>query len=358
MPIMAESTNHTDAEPKPIPRPRPPGSNKAGHRAGIVALLALVGVLGLTGYVLVRAFNAEADRAVLNRESAALQRSADAEAAHRRAQDAFTSGDFGRARVVLAEAVPRHATDQALRLLYAQTLVALKEPKEALAQMEAAVAIGPALPTLHFDAGTIAASAGDLESAKKHYTLAQSKDPRNPLAPLYLAMVQLRLNDDMGAQSSLLRVTHLAPETAEAWGTLAELMLKQNSPALAIQHARRAREIQPELVRWRLVEARAHTRQNAPEEAIALLSGVTGPARRDEKLLKALSEALGLLNRPAEAAAAWSQAADEDTSNPELTYQAAVWWKRAGDLEKARSRAKAAVTLGHPQGAELLRSLN
>jgi len=354
-PTVAPSPTET-AEPKlPIGGRKPPG--RSGQRAGVAALLVLVGLVGVSGYVLFQSFAGGARDAQAARLRGVQSRADGAESVQRQAQEAFTAGDFAKAEVILRDAVQRHSADQDLRLLFAQTLIGLQRSADALAQMDAAIAIGPALAAIHFDAGTIAARAADLPAAVKHYTLAQSKDAKNPRIPLFLAMVQIRTNDQTGATASLLRVTHLDPGIAEAWGTLAELMLQQNAPTVAIQNARKARELQPEQIRWRLVEAKALNRVNLPEESAALLTGVSDQASRDPRVLTTLSECFGLLKKPANAAAAWSRAADAEPSNAEFAYQAAVWWQRAGDVEAAKKRAGDAARLGHVAAGEMLRDM-
>ena len=278
-----------------------------------------------------------------------------------RAEQAFREGDDARAAEICRQGVAAFPEDQRLRLTFAKVLSALRKHDEAYPQMEAALAIGPAQDAaLHAMAGTIASASGRHGRAAEHYSEAQRLEPLNPRHPLYLAMAQIRLEQDTAAMATLLRVIKLDESIAEAWGTLAELNLKVGNPGPAILQARRARELQPTVVRWRVREATAHKRENQPEKALALLTALPPTDRKDDDVLRVIAECCGILNNPGLAAAEYARAADATKRREQAAerhYQAGLWFGRAGNNEYSALQMRAAADLGHAAAARLVDAL-
>jgi predicted Zn-dependent protease len=170
-------------------------------------------------------------------------------------------------------------------------------------------------------------------------------------------MVQLKeggKENETAATASLLRATHLNPDLGEAWGTLAEIALRNDQLSIAEQHLEKARKLQPDVVRWRLVEARILNRRGQAEQAAAVLTALRPEQRNEPVVLGVLAESYGLMRRPADAAAIYAQASKAAaTPSPELAYQAALWFERAGDKGQAMGFAKTAAMLGHADAAEM-----
>lgn len=286
------------------------------------------------------------------------------------AQAMIRAGNFAEAAKRLQTLIDAQQDDQSVRVAMAQALLGLKQPKDAYAQYEAALAMmgaeaspkadasgkvvrNPAAAQLHFEAGTCATAAGLGERAVEHYQAAQMLDASEAKYPMYLGMVQARLGDDSAAVASLIRATKLKPDLAEAWGTLAEIELRRNNSGLALQHVQRARELQANVVRWRVVEARCLNRTGEAEKALAVLSGLDDAARRDKNVLTVMGESYGLLKRVNEAATMYADAARANPSDSELNYQAAIWMERAGKSADAKRFAEIAASLGH-EGARSL----
>ena len=188
--------------------------------------------------------------------------------------------------------------------------------------------------------------------------MAQAGEPTNASYPLYLAMAQIRLGDEQGASASLLRAVRLDPDLAEAWGTMAELALKNNSLGLAAQHIAEARKRQPGVVRWRLVEAKILKRSGKRadvERAAQLLTAMDRAERLKPEVMSALAECFGYLRRPEAAAAMYADAVKARPDDAESAYQTAVWFDRAGQREQAARYARAAAGMGHAEAAELLK---
>jgi tetratricopeptide (TPR) repeat protein len=296
------------------------------------------------------------------------------EAAKKLSQDR----EVGKAEVVLARGVEEHPYEPELRVAHAQSLVAAGKFADAYKEYEAAISLnaehkgasgtdkwkvktgGIGDPKLHFEAGTVANKAGLVDRAEEHYSMAQVGDPSEPKYPLYLAMIQLKLGKEDPAMASLVRAVKLDPDLAEAWGTMAELALKNNKLGLAAQHIERARRLQADVVRWRVVEARILKRQGGKgdvEKAAALLTAMDKSERQKPEVMSALAECYGMLRRPGDAAAMYAEAAAAKPTDGDLWYQAAVWSERAGDADKAMQYARASATRGNADGREMVKRL-
>lgn len=263
----------------------------------------------------------------------------------------------GKAEVVLREAVLRHAEDQELRVAFGETLMALRNFPEAYEQYVAALAIGPRDPGVEFAAGTLASQIGKPDRALEHYAAAQAADPKNADYPLYLAQVQLNQNQIDAAKANLMLAARLDPERAIVWGTLAEIAVRENKVNIALQHVARARELQPKVGTWRVIEARALKRKGDVEPALLVLKGMDVAERRQEPVLRLIAECYGMLDRPADAAAAYADASDAAVRDGALAHEAATWFARAGDTERATFYALRAKQNGEAQAAKLLERL-
>jgi tetratricopeptide (TPR) repeat protein len=269
------------------------------------------------------------------------------------AKAAASQREYGRSEAILLKAVESYPDDARAHLQLAQVMVTQKKFKEAYPEYEAAIATSPkgsgasavGDPKLHFEAGTVADEAGLVERAEEHYSMAQTGDPTEPRYPLYLAMVQIKLGKDGPALASLIRATKLNPELAAGWGTLAELALKENQLDLALQHVDKARHLEPEMGRWRVVEARIRKRRAGEgdiEQALQLLLSLDRAERAKPDVLRALGECYGLLKRPADAAYMYAEACRVRPDDADAAYQAALWYQRAGNEAEAVKYGKMA----------------
>lgn len=284
------------------------------------------------------------------------------------------SGKFAEASTILSKLAKQAPTDRAVRLAYAQALLGQKRYEEALPQFDAAIALSssaansttattpqtrdPVLAQLHFEAGTCANAAGQIDKAREHYQTAQALDPSEPRYPVFLAMIQIRAGDDVAAMASLVRSIKLNPDLAEAWGTMAELELKSNRLALAQQHLEKAVKLQPEVSRWRIVEARILNRQGDPERAATILQALPPGELAAKSVMGLLAESFGMMKKPGDAAMMYERAYAQTPNEPELAYLAATWYQRAGQPAKARAHAMTASTLGYAPAKELLAGLD
>ena len=273
------------------------------------------------------------------------------------AQSYRRQGELGKANAVLAGAVREYADEQALRLEYATLLVEHRQTDAAYEQYVAALAIGPRALEIEFAAGTVANMAGKPDRALEHYQAAQTADKTNPTYALYLAQIQLKLDQADAAKASLLRAANLDPNLAGAWGTLAEVALRENNISLALQHVAKARKLEPVSLAWRLVECRALARSGDPAKGVDLLVGLPDAQRFQSAVLQQIGECYGLLSHPADAAAVYAKASDASPANADLAYETARWFERAKDTPKAKKFAERAAGLGNKPAAELVTRL-
>lgn len=255
------------------------------------------------------------------------------------------AGDFAKAEKVLTTAIGQFPKEQVLYIAYAELLAEQKRPADAYAQYEKALAVGPRDGEIEITAGTLASMLGRLDRAEEHYAAAQAARPHDYKPSLLLAQVQVKRGETDEAKKNLMVAGNLKPDSAIVWGTLADLALRENKTGLARQHIARARQVEPRVTLWRLIEARALRRDNEPEQALELLTGLDPSAQREPGVMELMSECYGLLGRPGDAADLWARAADKDPTRGDWSYQAALWFDRAGDGARALEYAQRAVFL-------------
>lgn len=302
-------------------------------RAALAAMLLICAGLLLAGGIWLAVRTAPRQAAAADGQRLPLPSTIDA--ILNSARTLTNEGEHGKAEAILTEAVKQFPEDQELRLALASTYLELKQGDRAYEQYTAALTIGPRTPAIEFTAGTVANTIGRLELAVEHYSAAQRADPTNADYPLYLGQVQAKLGQNDAAKASLLRAAKLNEERAIIWGTLGDIAMRENNANLAIQHAARARTLDPSNVVYRLIEARALNRTGKPEEALELLVAVPDADRRLPEIMRLMADSYGMLKRPRDAALLYAAASDNSPDNKDLAEQAAEWFERAGDAEKA-----------------------
>lgn len=262
-----------------------------------------------------------------------------------------------KAELILAAAIRENPEEQRLYLIHAEALAALRRPAEAYAAYERALAIGPREGETEFAAGTLANMIGKPERSIEHYQAAQRAMKSDPRPSLFLAQVQLKLGQREEAKGNLALAARLAPELAVVWGTWAQIELDENRPGVAAQHAAKARELEPRVTLWRLLEARALRRDGKAEEALRLLVYLDEVEQRDPQVMSVMGECYGLLGRFADAAALYARAAEADPANGTLAMETAGWFERAGDKATALRHAERAAMLATPGAAGMVERL-
>ncbi len=179
-----------------------------------------------------------------------------------------------------------------LRQIYESRLFQKDYPK-AYTAIRALLENGSTDPDQFFNAGTIAFELENYTQAEAHYQQAALLDTRrvavnkqahpdstaslNPKYPLYLAQTQIKIHQYEDAKIQLLKVLQIDPSVHEAFGTMAEIALIQNKLDIAAQNVARARQIAPNFLLWRILDAKIIRRQNDPKEALQRLNAITAP---------------------------------------------------------------------------------
>ncbi|MDX2131410.1 MAG: tetratricopeptide repeat protein [Planctomycetota bacterium] len=267
-------------------------------------------------------------------------------------------GEFQKALTVLESALAQQPGEQALHVMHAESLLGLRRLEDAYGAYERALASGTRTGDLEFAAGTTASMIGRLDRAEEHYQAAQAQMKGDHRPSLFLAQVQLKLRKVDEAKASLLIAGRLEPNSAVVWGTLAQVALDENKATLAQQHAARARELEPRVTLWRLLEARALRRQGKAEDALLILTALEPAEQRQGPVLSLIGECFGLLGRPAEAAARYAAAADALPTDGPLALETALWFERAGNAERALHYARHARMLAVQEAAPVVERLS
>jgi tetratricopeptide (TPR) repeat protein len=266
-------------------------------------------------------------------------------------------GEPGRAEAIYREALARFPASGPLYAAYAEFLVGQRRYAEAYTEYEKALAVGERTAAGEFAAGLAASLAGRHDRAVEHFAAAQALEPASATIALHLGQAQMASGELDAARASLVRSLRLDEDQAVAWGMLAEISLRQNNAAMALQHIRRARLLEPANLAWRLIEARAHRRANDPRSALEVLAGVAESEQRDRAVLRLMAECYGMLSRPSDAAALLARASDAEPEAAWLAVEAAEWFERAGDAVSARRYAARAADLGDARAERLLERL-
>ncbi len=273
------------------------------------------------------------------------------------AQELIRRGEVKQAEALLRGAIAEHLTEQRLYSQLGDLLASQRRSEEAYAIYEKALASAPGDADLEFAAGSAASAAGKLDRAEEHYQASMTKRPTDFRAPMFLAQVQMKLEHLDQAAANLLLAAKLNPDAAIVWGSLAEIALRQNKLSLAQQHAKKARELEPRVTVWRLIEARALKREGKPEAALDLLVGLDEAAKREPGVDLLQAECFGIMGRPADAAAVYLAKIKTDGADGLSTLQAAIWLEKAGDLAQAKDLAERAEMLAVPGAKELVARL-
>ena len=331
---------------------------KAPVALTVVLGSVVIGLFGIAAWMMLSTGSASPPPAGVSSAKAAQFGAAATDAelgvALRLGDQAIAESRFDSAIAQLQRATERWPASQDLRLKLAQAFVHSGQHALALAEMEQALAIGPDLGVIRFDAGTIAVAAGDLAAAVTHYQAAQQKMPNQWKVPLYLAMVHIRKRDDLKARAELVRAVTLNAELPEAWGTLADLELRQNNLDLAAGHIAKARKLAPDVAAWRVVDAKVLKRSNQPQQAAELLLALDEQDRFNPAVLQVLAECLGLLGKPLVAAEQYAAAYERSRTEGALALSAARWFVRAQKRPEAERMLEVARRLSVPGVEEVL----
>lgn len=283
------------------------------------------------------------------------KRSAEVKAVLGQARDLISHQQTVQAEQVLRDAVGRFPIEQELRLLFAQVLQEQGRMAEALTEYEAAITIGPDHAEYRFAAGLLSDELGRLEDAAAHFRTGQNLDLSNAKYPLYLGAVQNKLGNRDLARESFTRAAKLDDTLAVAWGGLAQVALDENHAESALERARKARQLEPDRIAWRVLEARALRRMSRPGEAVQTLYGIPEATRlRDGVVLTEIATALAMMQKTDEADGVFTKALEVNPRDAGVHASASAWYLRYSNLDSAEAHAKQAKSLGSREADELL----
>ncbi len=267
------------------------------------------------------------------------------------------SQEWGKAEAILNEAIRHYPEEQVLYLQLGEILAIQRKSAEAYSNFEKALAIGPREPEIEMAAGTVANDCGRLDRAEEHYQAAQAAKKNDWQPSLFLAQVQMKRSNFSDAKKNLMLAASAKPDLAVAWGSLAEVLLRENAVGPALQNIAKARQLEPDNLSWRMIEARALKRYAKPDAALQLLVGLDEATKTQPGVLALMSECYGLLRRPADAAAQYAKVSDRFADKPEWALEAARWFDRANDKENALKYARRAQYLGDKDAEKLAAEL-
>lgn len=284
-------------------------------------------------------------------------------------QQAVRDGAFAKARTLLETAIEQYSRDQALRLALADLYIRMGRPAEesgeitispeerraldeqAYEQFVTALEIGPRTPQTEFAAGTLARELGRTDAAIAHFSSAAALDQSSAVYPTHLGQVYFARDELEAAGAQLAVAVSLDPDSATAWGMMAEIALRGGSPRIALQHIEKAVAIEPRELAWRHIQARAFNRVAEPDNAIAALDALADGDRFDPTSLQLAGQAMGLAQRPADALARYERAIEAGTTDLRIYLDAAAWAERVGDKPRAIELARTAA-MGDIEGAQ------
>ncbi len=255
--------------------------------------------------------------------------------------------EWGHAEVILKEAANQFPDVQRVRLAYAECLIKQQKLADAFAEFDKALALGDVDVKTRITIGTLANMLGKLDRAEEQYAAVMVKDATNPDAPLFMGQILMKQGRLDEAKGNLLIAGRLTPQRSVVWGTLAEISLRENKLEIAAQHLKKARELEPEIVEWKLIEARLLNRQQKPEKALEVLLGLDKTRMSSPAVARLMAESYGMLGKRMEAANVLKSASDVSPVDGELALEAALAMERGGDRDGARALAERAISTGN-----------
>lgn len=335
------------------------GSIEAGTLGLMVGALVSIGLIVVAGRVLLGGPSGP-ESALAVSDSAPLTAPIETiEQVLESVQVYVSSEEYKPAVAILKGAIARYPADADLRFSLSDLYLMTEDYPLAYEQMVAAIEHTEGVDAkAQFKAGTLANTIGQPEMALTHYQAAMKADPQNADYPLYLANIQFKLNKLDEAKASLAMAARLAPDRAMVWATWSKLSLRQNKLSLALQHIEKARQLEPHVPAWTIVEANIEKRSGNPERAIELLSALPQEAIDDPESMRLLAESFGMIGRLGDAASRMVDYATLHGSDPQAAFDAAVWLERAGERDDAVLWGRRASDLGHTRAQGWLDSLS
>ncbi len=154
-------------------------------------------------------------------------------------------GDVPKARTLLAALFGAGADSAAAHAITARMLVRMARNKDAVEELQKAVAADPGQPDLHLMLGELTLAADQAETAAKHFRASLTLDPSAPAAWLGLGEAESRLERWPEAIPALQKSIWLNPHVAPPYVALGKAYLRVKSVSNAETMLRKALEIDP-----------------------------------------------------------------------------------------------------------------
>lgn len=265
---------------------------------------------------------------------------------------------YAQATTVLEHAAAQYQSDQEIQFALGDLYMLQNRHSDAYAQYVAGIHIGPSNAIAEFTAGTLANMLDKLELAEMHYFASMRMDQTNPDTPMYLAAVQMKMNQLVNAKINLAKAGKLSPDRARIYVMRSEIAMRENKVQIALEQIRKARAIEPRELAWLLQEARVLKRAGNPEEAINLLSSLAQDQLEIPESAYILAECYGMVGRPGDAASRLMDVAAKYPDDAKLAFEVALWLERTGDRPAAIEWATKSHGLGHAQAKGWVDSLH
>jgi predicted Zn-dependent protease len=270
---------------------------------------------------------------------------ADRDAALAAAAKALDDGRFADAERI-ARALEERSADATGAELLGRTLSAMKRPEEAADAYALAASRDPTNAALQHAAATVAEGAGRLDQALAGYARAVELEPAAMQWRLFRANALLRSDRVAEAKADIDALLEIAPREAWTFGVHSEFLRRAGDATGAVDAARRARELAPDELAFRLIESRALRAAGRAREAAERLSALDREALASEAVADELSRAHAAAGNLGKAAEAWERAAAFGPESVRCAAGAARARHAPGDLLRARGWAETLRLMG------------
>ncbi len=207
-----------------------------------------------------------------------------------------------------------------------------------------AVRRSPENAPLHHAAAVVFDLAGKSKDALALYQRASDLEPQNTQFLLYLAQAMTRAEEYTKATATLARLLKIDPSEAWGYACLAEIDLAEKHTSMALDHIRKAREIDPDQKAFRITEAKVLRRSGKPRDALELLLALPEAETVAEAPTFELATSYEMIGRPDKAAEAWERCYRSNPSGWRAACEAAEAFIRAKRLPEAKVWADIART--------------
>jgi len=239
----------------------------------------------------------------------------------------------------------QHPDSADTHTLRGQVLLYAGRSDEALIALQASLKLKPRQAGVHRMAGNLAMKLHQYDAAKHHYEQAMTIEPGNGESAVFLANVQLKLNEDDQAAATLLTALRRNSDLHSAYALLSDVYAKKNKLQLALDQAQRAIETAPAdnpnlRTTYTLKRAALLRRNNQPAESLALLEALPAEARLNDHVMRDTATCWAMLGKPEMAAELYERVLKVDPSSDLAAAEAARWRIKAGDLDAARKHVQ------------------